>query len=372
MQRLALQIITGAGFIYGGVLSHSTGQLALFLSLASCAGMTYLQYRSATSKEIYKKALESTLGPDFKQSIDPNRQAVLRTGSSIKDWARPFDMKRTGVKRITNISYGDAAKRRNLLDIYQPTAAREGGYPVLLQVHGGAWIIGNKEQQALPLMYHLAQRGWICISINYRLSPTATFPDHIVDVKKAIAWIRQNISEYGGNSDYFAITGGSAGGHLSSLAALTPNKAEFQPGFEDLDTSIDAAVPFYGIYDFLDRHHILGSMGMEKQLAKLVFKSSPQEQPELWDSMCSESQINSKAPPFFIIHGTHDSLAFEEAGEAFANALGASSENPVAYASVEGAQHAFEIFHSLRTENTINAVTEFLEWSYADKKRKPI
>ena len=59
--------------------------------------------------------------------------------------------------------------------------------PVLLQVHGGAWMIGEKEQQALPLMYHLASRGWLCVAINYRLSPRAAFPAHIIDVKKAIA-----------------------------------------------------------------------------------------------------------------------------------------------------------------------------------------
>ena len=75
----------------------------------------------------------------------------------------------------SHIPYGDAGKR-NLLDIYQPREPREGGFPVLLQVHGGAWIIGEKEQQALPLMYHMAQRGWLCVAINYRLSPKAAFP----------------------------------------------------------------------------------------------------------------------------------------------------------------------------------------------------
>ena len=89
-------------------------------------------------------------------------------------------------------AYGDAGKR-NLLDIYHPHEPREGGFPVLLQVHGGAWMIGEKEQQAKPLMYHMAQRGWLCVAINYRLSPKAAFPAHIIDVKKAIAWIRENI-----------------------------------------------------------------------------------------------------------------------------------------------------------------------------------
>ena len=160
----------------------------------------------------------------------------------------------------------------------------KGGYPVLLQVHGGGWMIGEKEQQAKPLMYHLAQRGWVCVAINYRLSPTAAFPAHIVDVKKSIAWVRENIAQYGGNPDFIAITGGSAGGHLSSLAALTPDRADFQPGFEETDTSIQAAVPFYGVYDLIDRYDIRPEMSMEKMLSDKVMQCTREENPELWES----------------------------------------------------------------------------------------
>ena len=73
------------------------------------------------------------------------------------------------------------------------------------------------------------------VACNYRLSPKETFPAHIIDVKKTIAWIRERAADYGGNPDFLAITGGSAGGHLSSLAALTPNKQEWQPGFEEVE-----------------------------------------------------------------------------------------------------------------------------------------
>ncbi len=92
-------------------------------------------------------------------------------------------------------------------------------------------------------MSHLAARGWICVSIGYRVSPMHTWPDHIVDVKRALAWVKENIAHYGGDPDFVAITGGSAGGHLSTLAALTPNDPAFQPGFEDADTSGVASVP---------------------------------------------------------------------------------------------------------------------------------
>ena len=128
---------------------------------------------------------------------------------------------------------------------------------MLLQVHGGAWTIGKKEQQGIPLMQHLAAKGWVCVAINYRLSPRDPWPAQVVDVKKAIHWIREHIAEYGGDPDYIAITGGSAGGHLTALAALTPNDPEWQPGFEDADTSVQLAIPHYGVYD------LAGSTGHE-------------------------------------------------------------------------------------------------------------
>ncbi len=91
----------------------------------------------------------------------------------------------------------------------------------MVYVHGGAWIIGDKREQGKPMMFELVARGWVCVAINYRLSPKGTWPDHIVDVKKALAWVKEHIAEYGGDPAFVAISGGSAGGHLCALAALT-------------------------------------------------------------------------------------------------------------------------------------------------------
>jgi acetyl esterase/lipase len=214
-------------------------------------------------------------------------------------------------------------------------------------------------------MYHLAERGWLCVAINYRLSPDAAFPAHIIDVKKAIAWIREHIDAYGGNPDFIAITGGSAGGHLSSLAALTPDSAEWQPGFEEADTSVQAAVPFYGVYDFLDRNNIRPEMSMEGVIADRVIQCKREENPELWDKGSPLSHVRADAPPMFVIQGTHDSLVWVEEARAFVSALQAVSQQPVAYAELPGAQHAFEIFHSVRTDHTVHAVGRFLECVHA-------
>ena len=122
----------------------------------------------------------------------------------------------------------------------------------MIQVHGGGWIAGSRLEQGIPLLNHLAANGWIGFAVDYRLSPRATMPEHVIDVKRAIAWVRAHADELGVDPERIALTGGSAGGHLTALAALTADDKALQPGFEDADTSVAAAVPFYGIYDFTD------------------------------------------------------------------------------------------------------------------------
>jgi acetyl esterase/lipase len=362
--HLIWQISLTGLLAFFGALSAPLAQVGLGFFALSWLGLIYLHCQSMDTPRHLRLALQHALGDDYRSDIPQERRQLLRDDIRSYDWLRPFHFKRDGVQQHRDIAYGDAGKR-NLLDIYQPDGEREGGFPVLLQVHGGAWIIGEKEQQAKPLMYHMAQRGWVCVAINYRLSPKAAFPAHIIDVKKAIAWIKEHIHEYGGNPDFIAITGGSAGGHLSSLAALTPNRAEWQPGFENVDTHVQAAVPIYGVFDFRDRHGIRGEMSMSDMIADKVIQCSQADNPELWDAGSPLSHVTEDAPPLFAIQGTHDSLVWVEEARVFVDALQNVSKQPVAYAELPGAQHAFEIFHSVRTDHTVNAIGDFLEWTHA-------
>ncbi|NND69010.1 MAG: alpha/beta hydrolase [Halioglobus sp.] len=348
-----------------GVFEDPMAHMALFIFALSWLGLLYLHSQSMDTQRHLVAGLRQGLGADFRQSIPDDRQAALVDHIEARSWIRPFAFQRPGVQLHNHLPYGDAGKR-NLLDIYEPQVKREGGCPVLLQVHGGAWMIGEKEQQAKPLMYHMAQRGWVCVAINYRLSPAAAFPAHIVDVKRAIAWVKDNIERFGGDPNYIAITGGSAGGHLSSLAALTPNRAQWQPGFEEADTTVQAAVPFYGVFDFLDRNNTRPDMSMGDFLADRVMQCSSEQNEELWDAASPISHVSESAPPMFVIQGTHDSLVWVEEARVFVNELRAASKQAVVYGELPGAQHAFEIFHSVRTDHTVNAVAQFLEWAHAD------
>ena len=97
-------------------------------------------------------------------------------------------------RHTSDISYGPGG-RDNLLDIWRRHDLAPGHRaPVLIQVPGGAWSIGDKRVQAYTLMSRMAELGWICVSINYRLSPGVRWPEHLYDCKRALAWVHQHIA----------------------------------------------------------------------------------------------------------------------------------------------------------------------------------
>ncbi|CAB4874865.1 unannotated protein [freshwater metagenome] len=349
MFHLVAQIIFTTVLVAQGAAAYTTGKVGLACMVASWVGLVLLLRRHRLAAAPLDAALATVLGP--------HEPSVAAEPVSLGTLLRPFVPSAKGVRIARDIVYGP--HRRNRLDVFTPADGRTG-CPVLLQIHGGAWIIGNKKQQAQPLMRHLARRGWVCVAINYRLSPRATFPEHLIDAKLALAWIREHIGEYGGDPSFLAVTGGSAGGHLSALVGLTANDPRFQPGFEHADTSVNACVPIYGVFDFLDRDGLHKGL-MEPMLAKLVMKSRPGEATDAWHAASPLSQVRIDAPPFFIIQGGQDTLVWSEEARSFAEALGKVSTNAVAYAEIPFAQHAFDIMTTRRSVYAVRAITRFLD-----------
>ena len=341
-----------------GALKSVSGAAAVAINTAASLRLIQIYRAAHGASEVYRDAMIDEFGANYLHRIDP----AFRSEYEPMTWQRklqPFPTARRTMCVDANISYGERG-RRNRLDVWKRAdLAADGNAPVLLQIHGGAWMIGNKEEQGQPLMAHLTERGWVCVAINYGLSPRATWPDHIVDVKRAIAWIKQNIQTYGGDPNFIAVTGGSAGGHLSSLAALTANDARYQPGFEDVDTSVQAAVPMYGVYDFTNRDGSSRS-DMQKMLEGRVFKTKFGVDGDNWNAASPMSRVHENAPPFMVVHGTNDSLAPIEQARSFVDLLRKESTNPIVFAELPGAQHAFDIFWSPRTHATVHAIEQFL------------
>ena len=262
----------------------------------------------------------------------------------------------------TNISYGPGG-RNHLLDVWRRPDLPEGHRaPVLIQVPGGAWAVNDKRGQAYPLMSRMVDLGWICVSINYSRSPRNAWPSHIVDVKRAIAWVRANIADYGGDPDFIAITGGSAGGHLASLAALTAGDQSLQPGFEDADTGVQAAVPYYGVYDLTDHrgmHHLTLPL-----LEKLVMRTRMADNRELFEGASPTFRVHRDAPPFFILHGRSDDIVPLSQARTFNTALRDAGAGTVAYTELPNAHHGFDTIATLRCQLTAEAVAAFLGVTY--------
>jgi len=360
--HLLWQLVVTGAFVAFGALEGWPGWVGLAVMGVSWTGLIGALVAAGRTDRVFDQAFAATLGPKWRDTIDP---AWVPPRSGI-EWARVVPASRSrrrGVVRTRDIQYVDDGLRRHRLDVWHRRGAGPCA-PVLLQIHGGGWMVGSKEQQARPLMYHLADRGWVCVAINYRLSPRATWPDHLVDCKLALKWVREHIAEYGGDPGYVVVTGGSAGGHLAAMVGLTANRIEFQPGFESVDTTVRAMVPFYGVFDFLDRHGFRGASGASfRRIAQRhILKAHPDRQREVFAGASPLDQLRRDAPPALVVHGDLDVLAPVKEARVFAERLRAVSDAPVVYVELAGAQHAFEMFHSIRALHTVTAVDGFLAW----------
>ena len=358
-----LLALTAADATANALSGRRRDRTGLAVAGAASLGLAYLVAESRKVQHHAEDALVEGLGVDYVEQLDaPPRPEDLAT--PWRKLVNPFRMREVGVRVEKDLRYSDAG-RRGLLDLYLPDEADLAGAPVLLQVHGGGWTIGTKDQQGIPLMQHMASRGWVCVAINYRLAPRDPFPAHIVDVKKAIAWIRENIAAYGGNPDYIAITGGSAGGHLTALAALTANDPAYQPGFEDADTTVQAAVPHYGVYDFAGVTGLRSAeLLRDSFLVPRIFQKPWPEAREEFEAASPILRVTPEAPDFFVLHGVHDTLVPVAQARLFVEELKAVSKKTVVYAELPGAQHAFDIFPSIRSAHVVRAIERYLRWHW--------
>jgi acetyl esterase/lipase len=343
--------------------SDRWGVAAGVVAMAGYAALIQSGHRAKVEVE---DALVEALGAGYTDALSKApTPADLAT-----PWSRlvnPFKMRHVDVVARRRLPYHPGGRRFEL-DVYHHKDTPPNA-PVLLQVHGGGWVIGKKEEQGIPLMMHMAARGWVCVAINYPLAPRSRWPEHIVGVKRSVAWIREHIAEYGGDPDFIAVTGGSAGAHLSALLALTANDPAFQPGFDEVDTSVQACVPHYGVYDFTAEDGTRGSRVRLDSLIRPLVMAKDAVYPDDFRNASPIYRVNSDAPPFFVLHGSNDTLVPVADARAFVRELRAVSKAPVAYAEIRGAQHAFDIFPSIRSAHVVRGVERFLDWAYGDWRR---
>ena len=347
------QLVAGAAAAGLGAYRSRLGIAGLALTAGTAAGLLGL-HRVATDTSVAELngALSDVVGFDRSPIEVPGRRRTpMRSYLAERD-----------------LTYGTDSPAQ-VLDIWRrPDLPLDAGAGVLVMVHGGSWVGGDKRMGSPGLLATLAERGWVCVSVNYRLAPKNRWPSPIVDVKKAIAWTRANIAEHGGDPSFIAIAGGSAGGHLAALAALTGNDPGFQPGFTDADTSIQAAALLYGVYDLTARNDD-GSTRLRDYMRKILFDADFADDPATWRAASPVYRLHADAPPLFVVHGDRDEIVSVGQARQFIEA--ARPLAPFGYAELPYAHHAFDLVPSARTRVTELAIGEFLD-VVRDRAKNPV
>lgn len=260
------------------------------------------------------------------------------------------------------VHYGDHPIQ--VLDVWRRKDLPAQPAPVLIFVPGGAWVHGRSMGQGSALMSRLAEQGWVCLAIDYRVAPHHRWPRHIIDVKTAIAWARANVDKFGGDRNFVAVAGCSAGGHLSALAGLTPDDSAYETKLpEGADTSVDAVVGIYGRYDWEDRSTPERARFVEF-LERVVVRKSIARHPGLYRDASPIARVHRNAPPFLVIHGSKDNVIPVEQARSFVNRLRAVSHSLVGYLEFPGAGHGYDLVDGERAGAAAHATSLFLNQVY--------
>jgi acetyl esterase/lipase len=290
-------------------------------------------------------------------ALDAGAELVAATrGGAVPPFLRARGQRRRSLFR-SSVRYGDHPSQ--LLDVWRrPDLPPDA--PVLLFVPGGAWVQGTRVLQAHTLLSYLVKQGWVCLTMDYRVSPVHRWPRHVQDVNAAIAWARSNVDRFGGDREFVAIAGCSAGGHLAALAGLTPGDPEFRGELvEDADTSVDAVVGIYGRYDWEDRSTAT-RRNFQGFLERVVVRRSQDRHPEIFAAASPMARIHENAPPFLLIHGEQDTIIPVDEARQFRAALAKVSNNPVRYCEIPRAGHAFDLVDTSHARRSAVEVATFL------------
>jgi acetyl esterase/lipase len=273
-------------------------------------------------------------------------------------------------RKSLDIPYTDLSPAQRL-DVYWPEAG-DGPFPVIVSIHGGAFMGGDKgDVQVIPMLQGL-DRGYVVVSINYRMSGEATFPALVQDAKAAIRWVRGNSATHGFQADRIAAWGGSAGGYLASMLGVSYGIADLEDlslGYPEESSRVQAVVDWFGPTDFLRMDEQLTAVGLAPQADQahsgatspesLLLGAKITEIPALVQAANPESYVNPEAPPFLLQHGTGDDTVPHLQSVSFAAKLQAVlGAEKVTLDLLEGAQHADPRFGS--SEN-LERVFRFLD-----------
>jgi acetyl esterase/lipase len=252
-----------------------------------------------------------------------------------------------GTRQLRNLEFARPNGIPLRLDLYVPP--RNGPAPLIIWVHGGGWMEGDKDEdvEALPLLWH----GYAVASVDYRLSDQAVFPAQIHDVKAAVRFLRANAARYGLDPDRFGAWGESAGGHLVALLGTTSVHGELEgnEGVTGVSSRVQAVFDWYGPTDLLQR-----SAQSPKGAPNADSPGSPDSRllggpvprnREKAQQANPITYVTKGVPPFFVVHGDEDNVVPLGQSQLLVKALqGVNAQ--VRFTVIKGGQHGGDDYFS--------------------------
>jgi acetyl esterase/lipase len=301
--------------------------------------------------------------------IQPVKPLDPKVHYAIQEATPPADTSHIG-RKFLDIPYASLSEAQKL-DIYLPDEG-EGPFPVIVSIHGGAFMGCDKaDMQVIPMLEGL-KKGFAVVAINYRMSGEARFPALVHDAKAAVRWVRGNVTKYGFNPDQIISWGGSAGGYLSSMLAVSADDSSLEDpslGNAAYSSRVQAAVVWYGPTNFLKMDDQLAASGLSGPVEfnhnhpnspeSLLLGEQITRIPDRVKSANPETHIGRNIPPILLQHGRKDPVVpVQQSIEFYQKLKKQCNDDRVILEVFENAEHADPAFE---TPENIDRVFRFLK-----------
>jgi len=243
----------------------------------------------------------------------------------------------------SNLVYKQIGNRKLKLDLFYPKDIKTK-LPIVIFIHGGGWKSGDKSFQH-PMAVEIANEGYLCAAVEYRLSPEKKYPAAIYDIKSSIKWLKQNAEHYFAYSSRVVLAGCSSGGHLAALCGVTSDYFLIDPddSLNYLSAKVSNVIDIDGVLDFTDPAESGKDTNLAKpSVGKLWFGKSFSEDPRKWREASPINYINQTSPQFLFINSSIERF---HAGRDIASKLFDQYNIKYAIQTLKETPHTFWLFH---------------------------
>ncbi|KAG0065558.1 hypothetical protein BGZ89_008207 [Linnemannia elongata] len=349
-------------------------RLFSYVNVITAAGIVYLFKRSLESQLV----AENFLGEISKENKTKFKLPGVTSLRFWKQFMNPFHWP-SNFTLNENIPYWTSKEQMYAMhtdgwesvlemavDVYRPDNV-EGGHdrPVLMYIHGGGWTSGSKKLLG-PLVTEMIAQNWVVVAVNHRLKTKDGYPTQLIDCKRALRWIREEVQTFGGDPYNVVVAGDSSGGQLAAMLALTPNDPAYQHGFEKVDTSVQGCLVQSAVLDLVDANDYSAASGRERFIKEVALRPGFPESAENIAFLKEHSplyKVEGTNVPFLVVQGDLDMCPVETARD-FVKEFRKKSTASINYLEIPGGHHCFEMFSSPRTWYTTIATAEWLNHNF--------